>query len=172
MISVLTAVLLCSAAVAAPAPAPHPAAAPAGVSTAAVAGAAAPPALGVSTYTVETLYTGDHYRDPFLSPSMGTPSRTRDKNAPFVLDIHELQLRGIMQDKKSDFAIFSTASGMTLILRGNRLYDDHSKPVPGVTGRIMLKQKRAQLVTADKDVQVYKLGEDDEEDKSQQMDEP
>ena len=64
-----------------------------------------------------------------------------------------------MNDAKSDFAIFSTGIGTTLVLRGNRLYDERGKRVPGVTGRIMMKRKRAELVTADKDVQIYSLGE-------------
>ena len=147
MITNLAAVLLCSAAFAAPAP-----------SSATSASAAA--ALGVSTYTVSTLYTGDRVRDPFLSPAVGGgPARPRDRNAPNVVDIHALELRGIMKDESSDFAIFSTDSGSTLILRGTHLFDDHNKRVPGITGLIKMKQKRVQLVTADKDVQIYSLGE-------------
>jgi hypothetical protein len=116
--------------------------------------------LGVSTYTVATLYTGDKVRDPFLPPSVGGGSvRARDRNAPVVVDIHALELRGIMKDGSSDFAIFSTDMGTSLVLRGRFLYDDHNKRVPGITGRIKLKQKRAELVTADKDVQIYSLGE-------------
>jgi hypothetical protein len=168
MITTFAAVLLCSIASAAlqgpgpgvppsPAPAPAPAV---HASTAAAPSAQAAAALGVSTYTVSTLYTGDKVRDPFLPPSVGGgPSRPRDRNAPFVVDIHALELRGIMKDAKSDFAIFSMDTGATLILRGSRLYDDHNKRVPGITGLIKMKQKRAELVTADKDVQIYSLGE-------------
>jgi hypothetical protein len=131
-------------------------------STASALSASAASALGVSTYTVSTLYTGDKVRDPFLAPSVGGgPARPRDKNTPLVVDIHTLELRGIMKDANSDFAIFSMDAGGTLILRGNRLYDDHRKRVPGITGSIKLKQKRAELVTADKDVQIYSLGEPD-----------
>jgi hypothetical protein len=131
-------------------------------STASAPSAAAAAALGVSTYTVATLYTGDKVRDPFLAPSVGGgPARPRDKNVPLVVDIHTLELRGIMKDSKSDFAIFSMDTGGTLVLRGNRLFDDHNKRVPGITGSIKLKQKRAELVTAEKDVQIYSLGEPD-----------
>jgi hypothetical protein len=163
MITILPAVLLCSLASAAPAAAPPPPAAPAvHASTAAAPVASAAAALGVSTYTVSTLYTGDKVRDPFLPPSVGGgASRPRDKNTPYVVDIHSLELRGIMKDGTSDFAIFSTDVGGRLILRGRRLYDDHNKVVPGITGLIKLKQKRAELVTADKDVQIYSLGESD-----------
>lgn len=162
MIAALSAVLLaCSASAAAPAPSAAPAAKPAvAASTAAAAGA--------STATVSSIYTGDRYRDPFLPPSSGGgPVLKRETSGvrPAV-DIHALQLRGIMKDAKNDFALFSSDDGSTLVLRAGRLYDDRGKPVPGITGRIQIRQKRAQLVTADKDVQIYSLGEmPDETDK-------
>jgi hypothetical protein len=159
MITIIAAVLLCSAASAAPQPAP---AAPAvRASTAAAPSPLAAAALGISTYTVSTLYTGDKVRDPFLPPSVGGVSHPRDRNVPLIVDIHALELRGIMKDAKSDFAIFSMESGGTLVLRGTRLYDDRNKPIPGITGLIKMKQKRAELITADKDVQIYSLGEPD-----------
>jgi hypothetical protein len=166
MITILAAVLLGSIASAAPAAAPAPPKAPAApavhASTAAAPGASAANALGVSTYTVSTLYTGDKVRDPFLPPSIGGgTSHPRDKNTPYVVDIHALELRGIMKDGNNDFAIFSTDTGARLILRGKRVYDDRNKVVPGITGLIHMKQKRAELITADKDVQIYNLGEPD-----------
>ena len=163
MITIFTAVLLGTAAFAAPAPAPFPAAKP--VAAAAVQSSTAavvPPMVGLSTYTVSTLYTGDRVRDPFLPQSMGGAPRAREKGVVIVTDIHTLQLRGIMKDASSDFALFAAEDGTTLVLRGGRLYDDHNKPVPGISGRIQLKQKRAELMTADKDVQVYNLGETDD----------
>ena len=152
----LSAVLLGAAASAAPAPAPAPAAV--AKSTAAPAASPSSP-LALSTYTVSTLYTGDKVRDPFMPATVGGSGRPRDKNAPYVVDIHALELRGIMKDAKSDFALFSTDTGSTLILRGRRLYDDRNKPVPGITGSINIKQKRAELITADKDRQPFQLGE-------------
>lgn len=156
MIPLLAAVLLGSAASAATAPA-----APAPAVRASTA-AAASPLVGLSTYTVSTLYTGDKVRDPFLPPSMGGVARVREKGAPAVADIHALQLRGIMKDGATDFALFSADDGTSLVLRGGRLYDDRNKPVPGITGHIHIKQKRAELMTADKDVQIYSLGETDD----------
>jgi Tfp pilus assembly protein PilP len=163
MILLLSAVLLASAASAAPAPAAPAAAAPVAASVRTSTAAAAVPALvGLSTYTISTLYTGDRVRDPFLPTSMGGPARIRDKETPLVADIHTMQLRGIMKDGVSDFALFSMDDGTTLVLRGTRLYDDRNKPVPGITGRIQIKQKRAELMTTDKDVQIYSLGETDD----------
>jgi hypothetical protein len=162
MIKTLAAVLLASAAAAAPS-VQRPATPPAVQASTSSAGSAAL-ALGVSTYTVSTLYTGDRVRDPFLPPSMGAgPARPQDKNAPLVVDIHALQLRGIMQDAKADFALFAMDTGAALVLRDGRLFDEHNKRVPGITGRIRIKQKRAELITADKDVQIYSLGEAAEE---------
>jgi hypothetical protein len=166
MIAQFAAVLLCARAAAAPVAPPAPAQAPAApavrASTAAASAAPASAALGVSTDTVSTLYTGDRVRDPFMPPSVGGgPARPRDKNAPLVVDIHALELRGIMRDGKTDFAIFSTDTGARLILRGSRLYDDRNKPVHGITGSINIKQKRAVLITSDRDRQPFNLGEPD-----------
>lgn len=174
MIAHLAVVLLCasasaattSAPPAAPATAPAKTAAPAvKASTGAAAGAPVVSALGVSTMTVSSLYTGDRVRDPFAAAGAGGPVHVRDWNVPLVVDIHSVQLRGILQDASSDFALFKTEDGMTLVLRGGVLYDDANKRVPGVRGRIQIKQKRAELITEDKDVQVYTLGETGEDEK-------
>lgn len=135
---------------------------------AAVAGAQAAAAqslIGASTHTISSLYTGDRVRDPFLPASMGATAPTRaaeDGAEPAATDIHSLRLRGLMKDRSSDFAIFGSDTGQTYLLRAGRLFDGRNKRVPGVTGRIQLKQKRVELVTSDKDVQVFVLGEVDE----------
>lgn len=152
MISALCAVLLCPAAVAAPAPPVH-------ASTGAAPGSGP---LSVTTQTVADVYTGDSVRDPFLPPAMGGGGGKRvDKNGP--LDIHSLHLRGILKDRASNFAIFATEAGQTLLLRGGRLYDGRNKKIPGITGQIDVKLKRVELITADKDVQVFTLGETEQD---------
>lgn len=70
-----------------------------------------------------------------------------------------------MKDQSSDFAIFRTDEGTSLVLRGGRLYDHSNKAIRGITGRIHIKQRRAELITEDKDVQIYTLGETDEDHK-------
>lgn len=152
--TVLAAQALAAAAAAKPAPA-----APTHVSTSAAPGKALPlpPALQISTYTVATLYTGDQVRDPFLPASAA--SHPRAEGSPDVVDIHSMQLRGIMKDDRQDYAVFTNDFGATLILRAGRLYDDRGRPVPGITGRIAVRQKRVELMTADKDVQPFHLGE-------------
>jgi len=115
-------------------------------------------ALGMSTNTVSTLYTGDHYRDPFMPASVGGSGAAHHKGEP--IDIHSLQLRAIMKDRATDFAMFATDYGATLMLKGGKLYDESSKVVPGgITGHIKVKQKRVELITPEKDVQIFKLGE-------------
>jgi hypothetical protein len=166
MIPLLIAVLCVSAAAAAPAapaPAPVPVQVHSSTSIAAVSASAAY-ALGASTYTVETLYTGDKTRDPFMPPSMGGVKRP----AGSAVDIHALKLVGVMKDPAADYAVFTTDFGTTLILRGGRLYDDRSRIVPGITGRIKTKQKWVELMTTDtKDVQPFRLGEASADDPSQ-----
>lgn len=155
-LAALLAVLLATPAAAAD-PAPAPAA-----STAAVAG---------STLTVSAIYTGDRVRDPFSTASSGGARRAAsdkpgEENAP--PDIHALTLRGIMQDSDTEYALLTAEGGESFMLRGGRLHNGAGKAVPGITGRIRLKQKTVELITADKDVQVFRLGETEEKDKDKE----
>ncbi|MBI4061447.1 MAG: hypothetical protein HY403_08465 [Elusimicrobia bacterium] len=123
--------------------------------------------IGGSTQTVSSLYTGDRVRDPFLAAAMGASSSRRVEDAkagvPEVVDIHGMTLRGIMKDRKVDYALFTAEGGGTYLLRGGRLYNERNKPVPGITGGIRMKQKTVELIAPDKDVQVFRLGEDEKE---------
>jgi len=129
--------------------------------------AAAQMPIGTSTQTVSTIYTGDRVRDPFLPAAMGGSRSVRREDAkaegPEVVDIHGMTLRGIMRDPKIDYALFTAETGGTYLLRGGKLYNERNKAVPGITGAIKLKQKTVELVTPDKDVQVFRLGEDEKE---------
>lgn len=135
-------------------------------------GTAAAP-IGTSTHTVSSLYTGDRLRDPFLPAAAGASSPRRVERVeegaaegaavPETVDIHGMTLRGIMKDATRDYALFSPETGGTFMLRAGKLYNNRNKPVPGIWGRIKLKQKTVELITADKDVQVFRLGEDEKE---------
>lgn len=135
---------------------------------AAPAPAAAPAAAAQSTMTVAALYTGDRVRDPFQPASSGVrgTARVEEKTdlGPPTADIHALTLRGMLKDAAADYALFAAESGEVFMLRANRLYNERNKLVPGITGRINLKQKRVELMTADKDVQTYLIGEPKEKD--------
>lgn len=133
-----------------------------------VPGTADASAVGVATQTVSTLYTGDRVRDPFLSAAMGAAASVKieapkTEGGIEVVDIHGMSLRGIMKDASHDYALFTADSGASYMLRGGKLYNDRNKPVPGIAGRIKLKQKTVELITTDKDVQVFRLGEDEKE---------
>jgi hypothetical protein len=143
------------AARAAQAAAPAPAAAPAKPSISPKASSGA-----VAELDPSQIYTTEKMRDPFRVLSSGSGSKS-DK--PFTFEdfnIHSLTLRGIMKDGKTDFALFGDASfGVTFTLRGGKLYDGRGKAVPGVTGAVNLRRKTAHLMTPDKDVQTFRLGE-------------
>lgn len=121
-----------------------------------------------STMTVAALYTGDRVRDPFQPASSGGRSAARvesdEPQGPPTADIHALALRGLLKDTAADYALFSAETGEVFMLKAGRLYNDRNKAVPGVTGRINLKQKRVELMTADKDVQTYLIGEPKDKD--------
>ncbi|MDD5302212.1 MAG: hypothetical protein PHS14_03810 [Elusimicrobia bacterium] len=164
MITSAFVLLLATAGSAKAGPAPSPIAAASAV--AASTGAAHLP-IGASTQTVSSIYTGDRVRDPFLPAAMGGARSRRTEDAktegPEVVDIHGMMLRGIMKDPKIDYALFTSEGGGSYLLRGGRLYNERNKPVPGITGAIKLKQKTVELITSDKDVQVFRLGEDEKD---------
>lgn len=163
MITSLLALLLATAGPAAAGPAPSP--------VPAVAASTSAAKVSVSTQTVGSIYTGDRVRDPFQAATMGgggsrrAESKTEGDNGPEVVDIHGMSLRGIMKDAKTDYALFTAETGGSYVLRGGRLYNERNKPVQGITGAVKLKQKTVELVTADKDVQVFRLGEEEDKDK-------
>ncbi len=116
--------------------------------------------------TVEDIYQGAKYRDPFRKVTAAA-SRSAASKAEFEIQdfsIHEVELKGIMKDGKGSFAVIvDIATGASLVLRKGRVYTFRNKRIPGVTGRINVAQKTVVLLTADKDVQTLRLGEDDDE---------
>lgn len=107
--------------------------------------------------SVASIYTAERLRDPFRADTGGTVVKRKFSAAEF--NIHNLTLKGIMADRAADFAVFSDNSyGYTMMLRKGRLFDPKGRPVPGVTGRLDVKRKRASLQTGDGDVQVFRLG--------------
>lgn len=126
----------------------------------------APPAPPPPKPSVSTLYKGDKYRDPFLTPFAGGGGAKRTSYDPASFSIHNLELKGILKDGAEAMAIFTdTESGASFLLKGGRLLDSEDKPVPGVTGEVKAAQQSAFLTTPDKDVQTFRVGEDKEEDR-------
>lgn len=144
------------------------------LTSAASAAAPAAPAVSTaaatmqSTMTVASLYTGDRVRDPFMPASTGGRGAVRVEEkedvGPPTADIHALTLRGLLKDASADYALFAAETGEVFMLKAGRLYNERNKAVPGVTGRINLRQKRVELMTADKDVQTFVIGESKDKD--------
>lgn len=125
------------------------------------------PAVATSTAAigaepvVQDLYPAERLRlrDPFV-PLGGTSSGFQGGEM-VEFSIHNLVLKGIMQDPSGDYALFVDAnSGSDYVLRKNTLYDNRNKPVPGVSGIIKPQQKTVHLLTSDQDVQTFILGEE------------
>lgn len=117
--------------------------------------------------TVQDLYHGDQ-RDPFQVQFGGGAPGAGAENPEAVVEfsIHNLALRGIMQDRGGDFAVLAErGTGNPYVLKKGRLYDHRNKLVKGVTGSVKPKQKMVALMTPDRDVQTLILGEDEEAEK-------
>ncbi len=115
--------------------------------------------------TIEDIYQGAKLRDPYRRVTGAVSRSVAVKSGePHDFSIHELELKGIMRDSKGSFAVLvDLATGESLMLRKGRIYTFKNKRIPGVTGRINIAQKTVVLLTADKDVQTLRLGEDEAE---------
>lgn len=115
---------------------------------------------------VSSIYTVEKLRDPFLKGGASGGALVSVAAKEFTVEdfnIHNLFLKGIMKDADADYALLVDREfGISFILRKGRIYDLKNKPVPGVSGTIDIKAKRVNVMTADKDVQVLRLGEKEE----------
>ena len=136
-------------------------------SRAQAAGAAAPAEVDASTPTmpISSIYTVEKLRDPFIKGG-GSASFAVAGPKEFSIEdfnIHNLSLKGLMKDAGMDYALLVDKEfGLSYVLRKGRLYDIRNKPLPGISGTIDIKAKQVNVMTADKDVQVLRLGEDEE----------
>lgn len=137
----------------------------AGAEVAASTAAAKGASVQVSTTpTVGSIYTAERLRDPFAAASGSAGGGAGKPFSPEDFNIHNLTLRALMKDSGTSYALFADAEfGVTFILRGGKLHDPKGKPVKGVSGSLDLKKKTAHLMTQDKDVQVFTLGEKPED---------
>lgn len=108
---------------------------------------------------VSEVYQGDKFRDPFVSlvgagASGGAIASTPPSKKP--ANIHDLVLKGMLSDKKGQYAIFQEPNtGSSFILKQGRLLNYEGKVVEGITGTI--KGKKVTLMTQDKDVEQFSL---------------
>ncbi|MFH2202515.1 MAG: hypothetical protein ABIJ96_05340 [Elusimicrobiota bacterium] len=118
----------------------------------------------VKPRTVNDIYTGAHYRNPFTAVAIKSGGISFAAAAawdPADFNIHELDLKGLLRDKNGAFAILTDRlAGVGFMLRKGKLYDYRNNLIPDVTGKINVAQKTVYLITSEKDVQTLHLGED------------
>lgn len=115
-----------------------------------------------STATVASIYTAEALRDPFSPRGGGTVVKSTGTTE---FSIHRLTLRGLMRDAGSEYALFGDEAGASYVLRHGLLYNQRGRAVGGISGKTNIKMKTASLMTSDRDVQVFRLGEEDKEQK-------
>lgn len=120
-----------------------------------------PSGVKKSSATAASYYTAEKLRDPFMKATAGGAAMKSD--TPEEFSIHNLTLRGMLKDRWVDYAVFTDEAGSTFLFRKNKLYDGKRNEVSGVSGTMDIKQKIVNLITLDKDVQVFRLGQKDEE---------
>lgn len=135
--------------------------------------ASAPPVASVSVSTAPpptpaSIYTTERLRDPFAPLSQGGGGGGVNAAGKAFgaedFNIHNLSLRGMMKDSKADYALFQDENfGVSFVLRRGRLYDSKNKPVRGVTGRLRVNDRWAELETAEHDVQIFRLGDENKD---------
>jgi hypothetical protein len=126
------------------------------------------PGVSTSSNTVGSIYTVERLRDPFMRGGAAPVAKisSSSENEAQDFSIHALGLRGILKDPQAEYAVLSNGVGSAYILRKGKLFDHKGKAVPGVSGTINVKTKTVNLITSDKDVQVYRLGEKDDEEQN------
>lgn len=123
--------------------------------------AVSPSSSTVSEPTVADLYPIEkmHLRDPFVKSGAAGAGGEGEIEMTDI-NIHNLVLKGILYDRTGDFALFvDPASGSNLYLKKGLLFNARNEAVPGITGVIKAKQKTVHLITPEKDVQTFILGE-------------
>lgn len=102
-----------------------------------------PPQVAVATpelYVPETYeYKSLRMRDPFV-PLIASEKKTigMDKSQNLLeIDITNLELTGIVWDKKESMAILHDGNKFGYILKRGRLYADNFKPIKGIYGKIL-----------------------------------
>jgi hypothetical protein len=86
-------------------------------------------------------------RDPFTALIGNT---SRDSTSSEDLSIHELpnlELKGILRDRKGKMAMITSRDGGTFLLRAGKIYDRKNRVIPGISG--MIKEKSVILISKD-----------------------
>ena len=118
----------------------------------------APPPTTPQVLTPSMIYNASNLRDPFRKASSGS-SLPQKAFKISNFNIHNLDLRGLMRDSKSSYALLiDTSYGISFILKGGKLYGPQGKPIPGISGHLDEKRKTVYLKAQEGDVQVLRMG--------------
>ena len=99
-------------------------------------------------------------RDPFvplIGGVQGSPSAKSgsDKRSVERGDVGNLELRGILRDRRGKVAMISSSSGEAYTLRSGRVYDKQNRAVSGVSG--IIKENSVILITQNRTVKEIPL---------------
>ena len=88
-------------------------------------------------------------RDPFV-PLIGAPAATAPSGTPSIESFSNLELRGILQDRRGKIALISSTDGESYVLRSGRVYDRRNRMISGVQG--IIKENSVVLISKNKTV--------------------
>jgi len=105
-------------------------------------------------------YTGDNFRDPFVSlvsegKSFYSPY-LKSKGEVKIPNLNTLELKGIIKDKGTTIALFKTHNE-AYILKNGKLYDMHNRIIPGFSG--VIEDRKVIIKTKDDIIKEFKLFE-------------
>lgn len=119
--------------------------------TVAVQAQEAPQKLEVARY----YYPSSDERDPF-APLSGSASYSGRSNSQMVFqNFANLELRGIMRDRKGKIAVIGATSGEAFVLKSGRIYDQRNHLINGVTG--IIKESSVVLISSNRTVKELPL---------------
>lgn len=100
-------------------------------------------------------YKSFRQRDPFVplvtAERRDVPQQQIDTKDPSQIDITNLELSGIIWDKRESMAVFRDQRGFGYILSKGRLLGDNFEPIKGIRGRIV-ENRRVFLYQGDTEV--------------------
>ena len=112
---------------------------------------AAPPAPEVKPETPRYVYPYASMRDPFTplaggAASVGSSASQDMSNG----DLGNLELKGILRDRKGKVAMISASDGEFFVLRSGRIYDKKNRIVSGISG--IIKENSVVLISQNRTV--------------------
>jgi hypothetical protein len=93
-------------------------------------------------------------RDPFI-PLVGGSSGSGGASSGSFENLGNLELRGIIKDRRGKAALISSSDGDAYVLRSGRVYDRRNRVIAGVQG--VIKENSVVLISQNKAVKELPL---------------